>query len=344
MSIRQWTTRRHRAQRAAAPLPVDATAGPHERALWTVVRALAETTSDPERRLMASILGDAVALYRSDIVGDGAPSPTFQAIRAWVEDTDRTFRFSFETICETLGLDREGVRAGLRALQPAPQPPGTAAPTATEPWTAAADGDDGQGAPPGTTDPAASRELAAAVAANLRHYCPLVGFSLADVARDAGIEPEQLQAMEAGMAAPSLRMVWQLAVALRVPFGALLERAPAAAGDAGVDFRVRRATEGPHIASPDGLRSRPLFGERPGQRSEIYELALAAGASDDADAHAAGTWEQIVVTRGMLRVRAGEREADLDAHDAIVFRADRPHRYQNPGGEPAEAILVMVYP
>jgi len=71
---------------------------------------------DGERRLMIAVLEDAVDVYRKQA---GARDPRgeqlFQEAEEWIEDTDRTWLFSFENICDVLGLEAEYLRRGLRA-------------------------------------------------------------------------------------------------------------------------------------------------------------------------------------------------------------------------------------
>ena len=68
-----------------------------------------------ERRLMLAVLGDAVDCYRR---GRGARDPEtrllFNETRAWLESTDRTATFSFESICDALDIDADYLRRGLR--------------------------------------------------------------------------------------------------------------------------------------------------------------------------------------------------------------------------------------
>src|SRR5690606_36497516 len=91
--------------------------------------------------------------------------------------------------------------------------------------------------------------------------------------------------------------------------------------------------------------SRALFPFDGPRRAEFYELRLAPRATEDADAHAPGTVENLVVVEGELELVIGaEREKSethrLDAGDAIVFEADLPHSYVNVGD--AECIMYLV--
>jgi hypothetical protein len=69
----------------------------------------------PERMLMVAILGDAVRSYRRPA---WARSPEdraeFADVREWVHSTAPGSLYSFQNICDTLGLDSSRLRRGFR--------------------------------------------------------------------------------------------------------------------------------------------------------------------------------------------------------------------------------------
>ena len=77
-------------------------------------RVRRRTEHDGERRLMIAVLEDAVDVYRKHA---GARDPRgeqlFQEAEAWIDDPDRTWLFSFQNICDVLGLDASYLRRGL---------------------------------------------------------------------------------------------------------------------------------------------------------------------------------------------------------------------------------------
>lgn len=187
------------------------------------------------------------------------------------------------------------------------------------------------------------REIGRAVGANVARERRDRGIALDEVAERSGIRVDLLRALEEGRAVPSLRAVWHLATALGVPFGSLLANT-LFSQEADPDFRVQRADRGRVLLSADGeFRSRILFLEGDLRSPEVYELTLAPGCLEEAQAHATDTFEHISVVRGELVVASGASRARLRAGDAIFFRADVPHSYENPGGETAVAHLVMAY-
>lgn len=69
-----------------------------------------------ERRLMIAILEDAILTYLK-FAGDArkAQQDQFRDAETWVETDDRSWIFSFASICEHLGLEPSQLRRGLRA-------------------------------------------------------------------------------------------------------------------------------------------------------------------------------------------------------------------------------------
>ncbi len=184
------------------------------------------------------------------------------------------------------------------------------------------------------------RELGAAVGANVARVRARLGLGLAALAERSGIQENLLALLEGGQAVPSLRAVWALASALSVPFGALL--APTGAG--ANNFHVQHAGRGRVITSSSGqFRSRALSPAGHPDAPEVYELTLAPGCLEEAAAHAPDTFEHLVVLRGTLVIRVGDAMTRLGPGDALFFRADQSHSYENPTAEDTVAQLVMSY-
>ncbi len=184
------------------------------------------------------------------------------------------------------------------------------------------------------------RALGAAVGEVLAHHRVRRGLALEQLAARSGMRAELVALLEAGRAVPSLRAAWALAGALEVPFGALLARP----SPAGATFRVQRADRGPAIASSSTqFRSRVLFPPGDPSAPEVYELTLAPGCFEPADAHGRDTFEHLTVVRGLLVVQTEQHLARLGPDDSLFFRADVPHSYRNPTSSETVAHLVMSY-
>jgi quercetin dioxygenase-like cupin family protein/DNA-binding XRE family transcriptional regulator len=184
------------------------------------------------------------------------------------------------------------------------------------------------------------RALAQAVGSNIERYRRKRGLTREQLAERVEVTLPILQRLEHGDLIPSLRAVWIFATALEVPFGALV----AYPGRPEVTFSVRRSGHGRIVASSDnGFRSRALSPLGQPEAPEVYAITLAPGCVEEAEAHAPGTYEHLVVLRGTLVVSTGSDATTLEAGDALFFRADVEHRYENPGAVETTAHLVMSY-
>ena len=68
-----------------------------------------------EQRLMMAVIEFAVDDYMKYAhVRERTRQGLFAAAEAWIESTDRSWLYSFETICDHLGLDAGWMRQGLR--------------------------------------------------------------------------------------------------------------------------------------------------------------------------------------------------------------------------------------
>jgi len=180
---------------------------------------------------------------------------------------------------------------------------------------------------------------APAVGANLRRIRGERGLSLERLAKASGVSRAMLGQIELGQSTPTINVLWKIAGALRVPFSALIGAAPTAGRT-----RVLAAPQARVLRSADGsFASRALFPFDERRSVEFYELRLAAKSAEKAEAHAPGTVENLIVTKGALEMVVGGSTHRLAAGDAIQFEADVPHEYRNPGSAEVVMYLVMTY-
>ncbi len=67
-----------------------------------------------ERRLMLAVLQDAVECYQKyALARDPKGRTLFEGAEEWIESGERDWPFSYENICEILGLNPEYIRRGL---------------------------------------------------------------------------------------------------------------------------------------------------------------------------------------------------------------------------------------
>jgi hypothetical protein len=69
---------------------------------------------DPSKRLMLAILRDAIVNFQENALAkNGRKKHLFREAKDWIFDEEANWVFSFENICEVLGLDADYVRGGL---------------------------------------------------------------------------------------------------------------------------------------------------------------------------------------------------------------------------------------
>jgi transcriptional regulator with XRE-family HTH domain len=176
------------------------------------------------------------------------------------------------------------------------------------------------------------------VGRNLKELRSQRGLSLDQLAATTGISRSVLGQIELGKTTSSVSVVWRIAQAFGVHFSVLL-RSTAPHGNT-----VLRAADAKRLVGPEGrFSSRALypFGDNP--PAEFYELYLAPHSREDAQAHAPGTRENLIVTSGRLELTCGTEKWELGKGDAIVFTADKPHSYVNPTSQECWMYLMMTY-
>lgn len=182
-------------------------------------------------------------------------------------------------------------------------------------------------------------ELDAIVGANLKRLREERGWNLDVLAGMTGVGRQTLGQIELGRTVPSLGTLWKIANAMGLPFSSLLARPTDAT------TRIFRRSTAKKIEDADGrFSSRALFSPDDKGSFEFYELFLAARAREDAEAHAPGTRENLLVTQGRLVLELGAESFELSKGDAIAFTADVKHAYVNPSNEECWMSLVMTYP
>jgi len=186
--------------------------------------------------------------------------------------------------------------------------------------------------------PAASKDLTPVVGTNLRRLRGQRGLSLERLSQLSGVSRAMLGQIELGQSAPTINVLWKISSALGVPFSALIS----ARSQGGV--HVLRAEQAKLLTSHDGsFTSRALFPFDEPRRVEFYELRLAPGGVERADAHNPGTTENLVVAKGAVEIEVEGKKEQLSAGDAMVFEADVPHVYRSKADGESVMYLVMTY-
>jgi transcriptional regulator with XRE-family HTH domain len=184
----------------------------------------------------------------------------------------------------------------------------------------------------------AGPNLTSVLGQNLRRMRTRRGLSLERLAERSGVSRAMLSQVELGNSTPTINILWKISTALEIPFATLI------ADEKQEPVSVLRARASKLLTSHDGsFTSRALFPFEGQRRVEFYELRLAPGAVEKAEAHAAGTMENLVVAAGAVQIEVERSNVRLERGDAVIFHADAPHAYRNVGDGDAQMYLVMTY-
>ena len=192
------------------------------------------------------------------------------------------------------------------------------------------------------------------VGQRLRSERERLGLSLRELARRLEISPSALSQIETGRSRPSVgtlyAIVSELELSLDELFGsqrtaAAAPRAPdaAAAEEAGAALVQPRDTR-KGIELESGVRWERLTPTAEQDADFLYVVYEVGGASSRPGTHMRHTGREYgLVLTGRLRVTIGfDEEHELGPGDSIAFESSRPHRLENAGAEPVEAIWFVV--
>jgi transcriptional regulator with XRE-family HTH domain len=178
------------------------------------------------------------------------------------------------------------------------------------------------------------------------------GVSLRELARRLEISPSALSQIETGRSRPSVgtlyAIVSELDMSLDELFGS--QRTAARAADAAGSAEetgatlVQRSDTRKGIELESGVRWERLTPTAEQDADFLYVVYEVGGASSRGGTHMRHMGREYgLVLSGRLRVTIGFDEVyELGPGDSIAFESSRPHRLENAGSEPVEAIWFVV--
>jgi transcriptional regulator with XRE-family HTH domain len=183
-----------------------------------------------------------------------------------------------------------------------------------------------------------SDDVAAAVGRNVRALRQQRRMTIDALASAAGLSRGTVIQIETARGNPSIATLCNLASALRVGVGSLVD------GDAAPRAVVRRAEQAaPLWTSPAGSTAVFRIGTDPPDVVELWDWTLQPGEEHATEAHSAGTRELLLVLEGEVDLRVGERTERLGAGDSAAFAGDVPHGYAA-AGAPVRFALTVFQP
>jgi transcriptional regulator with XRE-family HTH domain len=189
--------------------------------------------------------------------------------------------------------------------------------------------------PPG--DDLGAADVARRVADNLRQHRKRREMTLDQLSHATGVSRAALSQIETRKTNPTIGVLWKIAAGLGVPFSDMI-------GESRLSLSVLRRDETQVLRSTDRrFESRPLVPAAGVSEIEMYELTLAARSRHTSEPHGPGTKELVVVLSGALKMTVGDHTDELGAGDSVVFDANLPHVYENPGNAEARYHDVIIY-
>ena len=162
--------------------------------------------------------------------------------------------------------------------------------------------------------------------------------SLDDAAALTGVSKPMLGQIERGQSIPMVTTLWKIATGLKTPLSAFLEEPQ-------TEYAVTGPDEANVVLGDGGkMRAYPLFTYDPVRSVETFYIEFDPECRHSSDKHDEGVEEHIFVLRGTLRLVLGDRPVEVSERQAIRFRADIPHAYQNVTGDRCEVYNTIFYP
>ncbi|GGO65214.1 helix-turn-helix domain-containing protein [Nonomuraea cavernae] len=176
-----------------------------------------------------------------------------------------------------------------------------------------------------------------AIASNVRAQRSHRGFTLDALAARSGVSKGMLVQVEQARTNPSVSTLTRIASALGVTVARLVEVA---------DVPVVRIVEKADVVTFDQgeVHARVLVGADTPTILELWDWRLGPGGHHDGDPHPPGTREMLTVLAGELTLTVYGRSHLIRTDAAVVFTADRPHRYANNGPDELRLIMVVAEP
>ena len=164
--------------------------------------------------------------------------------------------------------------------------------------------------------------------------------TLGVLAERSGVSKAMLSQIESEKVNPTVATVWKIARGLEVELDELLKGAEVPVRK----FLVARREEHTTLDGPRGApRIEVLSPLAMAEDLEIYLLSFDPGAELRSSSHAPQTEEYLTVLEGRVRVRAGDKAAELEAGDFIIYNCDVEHAIENLADGPSRVQMIVRF-
>lgn len=177
----------------------------------------------------------------------------------------------------------------------------------------------------------------ASIRERLREIRMSRNLSLDEVSKLTGVSKPMLGQIERGRSVPTITTLWKIATGLKTPLSAFLEEQQA-------EYAVADIAPDGTIEDDGGMRAYPLFTYDPIRNVEIFYIEFDSGCRHTSEKHNDGVEEYILVLTGELQLVLNGKEVTIGEKQAVRFRADIPHAYNNLREEKCTVHNIIFYP
>jgi len=158
--------------------------------------------------------------------------------------------------------------------------------------------------------------------------------SLRELSEKSGLSVTAISKIERGETSPTVASLHQLANALEVHVTDFFRQ------DINLASIFVKEDEVTLLRSK-GIVIEGLGSGLPHQQLEPFKLTIAPNSGNSFDPVSHSGEEFVYCLSGRLEYQVGDESYTLEAGDRLLFKANQPHNWKNPGPEPAEIILVL---
>lgn len=175
------------------------------------------------------------------------------------------------------------------------------------------------------------------VGQSLKRLREAAGLSVRTLAREAGFSASFVSQVENGQASPSIASLERLARALKVSLGQFFD----AAGPA-VPVVVRAADRHKMTSLWSRTRIEPLVPAVAERQLEAVMITMEPGGRSSKEPYSHAGEEMAIVFENEVTLVLGDETYELGRGDAVSFRSETPHLWENRGSSPAQFIIVST--
>ena len=162
--------------------------------------------------------------------------------------------------------------------------------------------------------------------------------SLDEAAALTGVSKPMLGQIEREQSVPTVTTLWKIATGLKLPFSYFLE-------DDRAQYDIADPDPSNCVTGAGGkMRAYPLFTYDPVRGVETFYIEFDHGCRHASDRHDAGVEEHVFVCSGELQLILDDKTVALRERQAVRFRADVPHAYQNLSAGTCTVYNTIFYP